>query len=134
MPKLLKEVMLKEEFEKLTGRKVSPEEYAKANAVYEQTYLSKEDFCAMYDGCVKGNPFVEELSTSLSNARTRINSFRKVRDELAKLIVEHEFTLPWGEVSQKAVNLVGLDLWIRCKLELDAPLAAKEREYLISKL
>lgn len=126
--------MLKEEFEKLIGREVSPEEYAKANAVYEQISLSKQDFCAIYDGCIKGNPVVAALSDTVSSYRDRIVAFRMLRAELLKLIVKHEFTLTWDKVSQEAEKLVGLELWLQCKLEVDAPLSRKEREYLISKL
>lgn len=126
--------MLKEEFEKLTGRKVSLEKYVKVNALYGQVLMNKQDFCKAYADDMENNPIVAELSDRMSATLIRICTLERKRDELVRLILQSEYQLSWVEVSKKVREVTGLDLWVKSKLEVNAPLTQEERRFLLDRI
>lgn len=132
--------MLQKEFESLTGKKLTAEEYAYIEKIYMYVDMDKQDFCA----AVKKNNF-EELTAHLVKRAEQLEEARdkyylKVNDLLddAKdavyLLLKAASEYKREDMKKAAITLVGMKSVVLIDMEKGFELNNEERAYIIKML
>lgn len=80
--------MLQKEFESKTGLTVSAEEYKTIDALYMDTNLAKDDFCAAYVAGMENNKIVEDLRNRLNIYVSSFDSHVSERNNVGKRLLD----------------------------------------------
>lgn len=133
--------MLQKEFEALTGKKVTAEEYAEIEKVYMAIdNMDKEEFCAAWNE-QKFGYIVGELVKSVQGLTKWRDHWKKQMDEAEEKAEDAAIALLYGankhndeSMKEAAINLVGLDAVVRLDIENGFELNQRERDYILEKL
>lgn len=133
--------MLQKEFEALTGKKVTAEEYAEIEKVYMAIdNMDKEEFCAAWNE-QKFGYIVGELVKSVQGLTKWRDHWKKQMDEAEEKAEDAAIALLYGankhndeSIKEAAINLVGLDAVVRLDIENGFELNQRERDYILEKL
>lgn len=133
--------MLQKEFEALTGKKVTAEEYADIEKVYMAVdNMDKEEFCAAWNeqkfGYIVGElvKSVQELTKWRDHWKKRLDDAeeraRAAAFELLKGANEHNDE----DLKEAAIDLVGMKEAVSIDLKEEFKLSEAERDYLLEYL
>ena len=133
--------MLQKEFEALTGKKVTAEEYAEIEKVYMAIdNMDKEEFCAAWNE-QKFGYIVGELVKSVQELTKWRDHWKKQMDEAEEKAEDAAIALLCGAnkhndegMKEAAINLVGLDAVVRLDIENGFGLNQRERDYILENL
>lgn len=133
--------MLQKEFEALTGKKVTAEEYAEIEKVYMAIdNMDKEEFCAAWNE-QKFGYIVGELVKSVQGLTKWRDHWKKQMDEAEEKADDAAIALLYGankhrdeSMKEAAINLVGLDAAVRIDIENGFELSQRERDYILENL
>ena len=133
--------MLQKEFEALTGKKVTAEEYAEIEKVYMAIdNMDKEEFCAAWNE-QKFGYIVGELVKSVQGLTKWRDHWKKQMDEAEEKAEDAAIALLYGAnkhndegMKEAAFNLVGLDAVVRLDIENGFELNQRERDYILENL
>lgn len=133
--------MLQKEFEALTGKKVTAEEYAEIEKVYmAASGMDKQEFCAAWNE-KKFGYIVGELVKSVQELTKWRDHWKKQMDEAEEKAEDAAIALLYGAnkhndegMKEAAFNLVGLDAVVRLDVENGFELNQRERDYILENL
>lgn len=133
--------MLQKEFEALTGKKVTAEEYAEIEKVYmAASGMDKQEFCAAWNAG-KLCYIVDELVKSVQGLTKWRDHWKKQTDEAEKKAEDAAFVLLNSanehndeDMKEAAIALVGMKEAVRIDLENGFKLSEAERDYLLEDL
>ena len=133
--------MLQKEFEALTGKKVTAEEYAEIEKVYMAIdNMDKEEFCAAWNE-QKFGYIVGELVKQVQELTKWRDHWKKQMDEAEEKAEDAAIALLYGAnkhndegMKEAAINLVGLDAVVRLDVENGFELNQRERDYILENL
>lgn len=133
--------MLQKEFEALTGKKVTAEEYAEIEKVYMAIdNMDKEEFCAAWNE-QKFGYIVGELVKSVQGLTKWRDHWKKQMDEAEEKAEDAAFVLLNGanehndeDMKEATIALVGMKAAVRIDLENGFKLSEAERDYLLENL
>lgn len=133
--------MLQKEFEALTGKKVTAEEYAEIEKVYmAASGMDKQEFCAAWNE-QKFGYIVGELVKSVQELTKWRDHWKKQMDEAEEKAEDAAIALLYGAnkhndegMKEAAFNLVGLDAVVRLDVENGFELNQRERDYILENL
>lgn len=133
--------MLQKEFEALTGKKVTAEEYAEIEKVYMAIdNMDKEEFCAAWNE-QKFGYIVDELVKSVQGLTKWRDYWKAQMDEAEEKAEDAAFVLLNGanenndeDMKEAAIALVGMKTAVRIDLENGFKLSEAERDYLLEDL
>lgn len=133
--------MQQTEFEALTGKKVSAEEYAEIEKVYMAADgMDKQEFCAAWKAG-KMAYIVDELVKQVEGLRKWRDAYRQKlddadeKDEAAALtMLEFAHKNDIKELKEAAVKLVGLEMVTRLDVENGWLLSERERDYILENI
>lgn len=133
--------MLQKEFEALTGKKVTAEEYAEIEKVYMAIdNMDKEEFCAAWNE-QKFGYIVDELVKSVQELTKWRDHWKKLMDEAEEKAEDAAFVLLNSanehndeDMKEAAIALVGMKTAVRIDLENGFKLSEAERDHLLENL
>lgn len=129
--------MLQKEFEALTGKKVTAEEYAEIEKVYMAIdNMDKEEFCAAWNE-QKFGYIVGELVKSVQELTKWRDHWKKQMDEAEEKAEDAAFVLlncANEDMKEAAIALVGMKTAVRIDLENGFKLSEAERDHLLENL
>lgn len=133
--------MLQKEFEALTGKKVTAEEYADIEKVYMAIdNMDKEEFCAAWNE-QKFDYIVGELVKSVQGLTKWRDHWKKLMDEAEEKAEDAAFVLLNSanehndeDMKEAAIALVGMKEAVRIDLENGFKLSEAERDHLLENL
>ncbi|WP_373172699.1 hypothetical protein [Prevotella merdae] len=133
--------MLQKEFEALTGKKVTAEEYADIEKVYMAIdNMDKEEFCAAWNE-QKFGYIVGELVKSVQELTKWRDHWKKKLDEAEERARGAAFVLLKGanehndeDMKDEAIYLVGMKEAVSIDLKEEFKLSEAERDYLLEYL
>lgn len=133
--------MLQKEFEALTGKKVTAEEYAEIEKVYmAASGMDKQEFCAAWNE-KKFGYIVGELVKSVQELTKWRDHWKKQMDEAEEKAEDAAIALLYCAnkhndegMKEAAFNLVGLDAVVRLDVENGFELNQRERDYILENL
>ncbi len=140
--------MTKNEFEKLSRRLVTPDDYIYIENLYMAAgNMDKTEFCTemgkmcAYDGAtdqLELRPCLKEIGRKVGAMGTELSFLKKrwneKRHELAKFLVGKACTYKDTDFYWQAVTLVGQKEVVCIKLEMDLPLWDEDKEYIKNNL
>ena len=136
--------MLQKEFEQLTGMVVTPEEFNEINAYYMagSELMNKEVFCADWkkhgsSEIIRDYYNVIELKGKAvrSIKEECRNEKEELKKELASFLIDMAQDMDDERLSDKAIELVGIQAYIRIKREKKYPITDKgELEYVYNRM
>lgn len=133
--------MLQKEFEALTGKKVTAEEYAEIEKVYMAIgNMDKNAFCAAWNeqdfGYIMG-----ELVKNVQQLTKWRDHWKQQLDEAEEKAADAAFVLLRGaneyndsKMKEAAIELVGMQNAVRIDIEIGFNLCDAERDYLLDKI
>lgn len=115
--------MQKQEFEKLTGIKVTDDTYKQIEDIYMETHLNKEEFCNLYI-----NDKHELLHQLAMTAKAHCDASLATRNTIISFMS--------NEISKEdlLLKVLGRDEAISIKIKTNQPLSQNEKNYIISKM
>lgn len=133
--------MLQKEFEALTGKKVTAEEYVEIEKVYMAIdNMDKEEFCAAWNE-QKFAYIVGELVKSVQELTKWRDHWKKLMDEAEEKAEDAAFVLLNSanehndeDMKEAAIELVGMKTAVRIDLENGFKLSEAERDYVLENL
>ena len=133
--------MQQKEFEALTGKKVTAEEYADIEKVYMAAYgMDKQEFCAAWSAG-KLCYIVDELVKHVQALESKRDHLKEQLDEADEKEQDAAFMLLSGaneygseDMKEAAIKLVGIDAAVRIDIENGFDLNAAERDYILENL
>lgn len=133
--------MLQKEFEALTGKKVTAEEYAEIEKVYMAIdNMDKEEFCAAWNE-QKFGYIVGELVKSVQELTKWRDHWKKQVDEAEERARAAAFVLLNGanehndeDMKEEAIALVGMKEAVCIDVKEGFKLSEAERDYLLENL
>ena len=133
--------MLQKEFEALTGKKVTAEEYTEIEKVYMAIdNMDKEEFCAAWNE-QKFGYIVGELVKSVQELTKWRDHWKKKLDEAEERARAAAFVLLKGanehndeDMKDEAIYLVGMKEAVSIDLKEEFKLSEAERDYLLEYL
>jgi hypothetical protein len=133
--------MLQKEFEALTGKKVTAEEYAEIEKVYMAIdNMDKEEFCAAWNE-QKFGYIVGELVKSVQELTKWRDHWKKKLDEAEERARDAAFVLLNGanehndeDMKEEAIALVGMKEAVCIDVKEGFKLSEAERDYLLENL
>lgn len=129
------------EFEALTGKKVSAEQYAEIEKVYMAAYaMDKQEFCAAWKAGETLHIMGELVKNVQSLTKWRDN-WKKQMDEAEEKAKDAAYVLLNGadehndeSMKEAAINLVGLAAVVRFDVENGFKLSDEERSYILNNI
>ena len=129
------------EFEALTGKKVTAEEYAEIEKVYMAVDgMEKAEFCAAWKE-QKFGYIVDELVKQVHKMAQWRENLKEQLDEADEKEQDAAFVLLNGanehddeDMKEAAIKLVGLDTAVRIDIENGFTLNERERDYILENL
>ena len=133
--------MQQKEFEALTGKKVTAEEYADIEKVYMAIDgMDKETFCAAWNE-QKFGYIVDELVKQVEDLRKWRDHWKAQMDEADEKEQDAAYVLLNGanehddeDMKEAAIKLVGIDTAVRIDIENGFDLNEEERNYVLENL
>ena len=133
--------MQQKEFEALTGKKVTAEEYADIEKVYMAAYgMDKQEFCAAWNAG-KFCYIMDELVKHVQALEEKRDHLKKQLDEAdekdtatAEMLLAKAHQYGDGELKKAAIKLIGLQQAVRIDVEHGYGLNAAERDYILENL
>lgn len=133
--------MLQKEFEALTGKKVTAEEYAEIEKVYmAASGMDKQEFCTAWNAG-KLCYIVDELVKSVQELTKWRDHWKKQMDEAEEKAEDAAFVLlncanehNDEDMKEAAIALVGMKTAVRIDLENGFKLSEAERDHLLENL
>ena len=133
--------MLQKEFEALTGKKVTAEEYAEIEKVYMAIdNMDKEEFCAAWNE-QKFGYIVDELVKQVQELTKWRDHWKKQMDEAEEKAEDAAIALLYGankhndgDLKTAAIDLVGLMQVVLIDVEEGYKLSNVERNYILENL
>lgn len=140
-PLKVNKAMQQKEFEALTGKTVTAEEYADIEKVYMAIDgMDKETFCAAWNE-QKFGYIVDELVKEVENLRKWRDHWKAQMDEAdekaeaaARALLEKANQYDDGELKTAAIELVGLQQVVLIDVEEGYKLSGEERDYILENL
>lgn len=133
--------MLQKEFEALTGKKVTAEEYAEIEKVYMAIdNMDKEEFCAAWnagklcyivDELVKHVRALEEVR---DRKKAQVDAAEKKAEAAARMLLAKADKYDDGDLKTAAIDLVGLMQVVLIDVEEGYKLSNVERDYILENL
>lgn len=133
--------MLQKEFEALTGKKVTAEEYAEIEKVYMAIdNMDKEEFCAAWnagklcyivDELVKHVRALEEVR---DRKKAQVDAAEKKAEAAARMLLAKADKYDDGDLKTVAIDLVGLMQVVLIDVEEGYKLSNVERDYILENL
>lgn len=133
--------MLQKEFEALTGKKVTAEEYAEIEKVYMAIdNMDKEEFCAAWNE-QKFGYIVDELVKQVQELTKWRDHWKKQMDEAEERARAAAFVLLNGanehndeDMKEAAIDLVGMKMAVCIDVKEGFKLSETERDYILENL
>lgn len=133
--------MLQKEFEALTGKKVTAEEYAEIEKVYMAIdNMDKEEFCAAWNE-QKFGYIVDELVKRVQELTKWRDHWKKQMDEAEERARAAAFVLLNGanehndeDMKEAAIDLVGMKMAVCIDMKEGFKLSETERDYILENL
>lgn len=133
--------MLQKEFEALTGKKVTAEEYAEIEKVYMVIdNMDKEEFCAAWNE-QKFGYIVDELVKQVQELTKWRDHWKKQMDEAEERARAAAFVLLNGanehndeDMKEAAIDLVGMKMAVCIDVKEGFKLSEAERDYILENL
>lgn len=133
--------MLQKEFEALTGKKVTAEEYAEIEKVYmAASGMDKQEFCAAWNE-QKFGYIVDELVKQVQELTKWRDHWKKQMDEAEGKAEDAAFVLLNGanehndeDMKEAAIALVGMKEAVYIDVKEGFKLSEAERDYLLENL
>ena len=133
--------MQQKEFEALTGKKVTAEEYADIEKVYMAIDgMDKETFCAAWNE-QKFGYIVDELVKQVENLRkwrdhwkTRADEADEKYEAAARMLLKKAEIYGDGDLKTAAIELAGLEQVVLIDVEENYKLSNTERSYVLENL
>ena len=133
--------MQQKEFEALTGKKVTAEEYADIEKVYMAAYgMDKQEFCAAWNAgkfCYIMDELVKHVQ-ALEEVRDRKNAQVGEAEEKAeaavRVLLAKADKYEDGDLKTAAIDLVGLQQVVLIDVEEGYKLSNVERDYILENL
>ena len=129
------------EFEALTGKKVTAEEYAEIEKVYMAVYgMDKQEFCAAWkegklcyivDELVKHVQALEEVR---DRKMKQVGDMEEKAEDAALVLLNNANYRVDDSLKEAAIALVGMEKVVRIDLENGFRLSAAERDYILENL
>ena len=133
--------MLQKEFEALTGKKVTAEEYAEIEKVYMAACgMDKQEFCAAWnagklcyivDELVKHVRALEEVR---DRKKAQVDAAEKKAEAAARMLLAKADKYDDGDLKTVAIDLVGLMQVVLIDVEEGYKLSNVERDYILENL
>lgn len=125
--------MLQKEFEALTGKKVTAEEYAEIEKVYmAASGMDKQEFCAAWNAG-KLCYIVDELVKHV-RALEEVRDRKKAQVDAAFVLLNSANEHNDEDMKEAAIELVGMKTAVRIDLENGFKLSEAERDYILENL
>ena len=133
--------MQQKEFEALTGKTVTAEEYADIERVYMAIDgMDKQEFCAAWNE-QKFGYIVDELVKQVEDLRKWRDHWKEQMDEAeekaeaaARMLLEKAEMYGDGDLKTAAIDLVGLEQVVLIDVEEGYKLSNVERDYILENL
>ena len=133
--------MLQKEFEALTGKKVTAEEYAEIEKVYMAIgNMDKKDFCSAWNmqdfGYIMGElvKSVQQLTKWRDHWKKKIDVAEEIAEDAANVMLNSSNEHNDDEMKWAAISLVGIKTAVRIDLKNGFKLCDAERDYLLENL
>lgn len=133
--------MLQKEFEALTGKKVTAEEYADIEKVYMAIdNMDKEEFCAAWNeqkfGYIVGElvKSVQVLTKWRDHWKAQVDAAEKKAEAAARMLLAKADKYDDGDLKTVAIDLVGLMQVVLIDVEEGYKLSNVERDYILENL
>lgn len=133
--------MLQKEFEALTGKKVTAEEYAKIEKVYmAASDMDKQEFCAAWNAgklCYIVDEIVKHvrvLEEARDHKKAQVDAAEKKAEAAARMLLAKADKYDDGDLKTVAIDLVGLMQVVLIDVEEGYKLSNVERDYLLENL
>ena len=133
--------MLQKEFEALTGKKVTAEEYAEIEKVYMAIdNMDKEEFCAAWNeqkfGYIVGElvKHVRALEEVRDRKKAQVDAAEKKAEAAARMLLAKADKYDDGDLKTVAIDLVGLMQVVLIDVEEGYKLSNVERDYILENL
>lgn len=133
--------MLQKEFEALTGKKVTAEEYAEIEKVYMAIdNMDKEEFCAAWNeqkfGYIVGELVknVQALEEVRDRKMKQVGDMEEKAENAAFVLLNSANEHNDEDMKEAAIALVGMKEAVRIDLENGFKLSEAERDYLLENL
>ena len=133
--------MLQKEFEALTGKKVTAEEYAKIEKVYMAIgNMDKKDFCSAWNmqdfGYIMGElvKSVQQLTKWRNHWKLHLDEAEVKADNAAFVLLSGANEYNDSKMKEAAIELVGMKNAVRIDIENGFKLCEAERDYLLENL
>lgn len=133
--------MLQKEFEALTGKKVTAEEYAEIEKVYmAASGMDKQEFCTAWnagklcyivDELVKHVRALEEVR---DRKKAQVDAAEKKAEAAARMLLAKADMYDDGDLKTAAIDLVGLIQVVLIDVEEGYKLSNVERDYILENL
>ena len=133
--------MQQKEFEALTGKTVTAEEYAEIERVYMAVDgMDNQEFCAAWDE-QKFGYIVDELVKQVEDLRKWRDHWKEQMDEAeekaeaaARMLLKKAEMYGDGDLKTAAIDLVGLEQVVLIDVEEGYKLSNVERDYILENL
>lgn len=116
--------MLQQEFEELTGLKVSSEAYSKIEECYMNTDIDKDVFCKLW---IKSRQGLKEIEVKT----VAVRQLCKERDDIVDFLIEQAEKWSASDLREKAISMIGEKEYIRKKIEKGYNLWEADRKLLV---
>lgn len=133
--------MLQKEFEALTGKKVTAEEYAEIEKVYMAIdNMDKKDFCSAWNmqdfGYIMGElvKSVKQLTKWRDHWKLHLDEAEVKAEDAANVMLNSANEHNDDEMKWAAISLVGIKTAVRIDLKNGFKLCEAERDYLLENL
>lgn len=133
--------MLQKEFEALTGKKVTAEEYAEIEKVYmAASGMDKQEFCAAWnagklcyivDELVKHVRALEEVR---DRKKAQVDAAEEKAEDAAFVLLNSANEHNDEDMKEASIELVGMKTAVRIDLENGFKLSEAERDYILENL
>lgn len=140
-PLKVNKAMLQKEFEALTGKKVTAEEYAEIEKVYMAIdNMDKEEFCAAWNeqkfGYIVGElvKSVQELTKWRDHWKKRLNEAEERARAAAFVLLNGANEHNDEDMKEEAIALVGMKEAVCIDVKEGFKLSETERDYLLENL
>ena len=133
--------MLQKEFEALTGKKVTADEYAEIEKVYMAIgNMDKNEFCTAWNeqdsGYIMGElvKSVQQLTKWRDHWKQQLDEAEEKAENAATVMLNVAYEHNDDEIKREAISLVGIKTAVRIDLENGFNLCDAERDYLLDKI
>lgn len=133
--------MLQKEFEALTGKKVTAEEYAEIENMYmAASDMDKQEFCAAWNAgklCYIVDEIVKHvrvLEEARDHKKAQVDAAEKKAEAAARMLLTKADKYDDGDLKTVAIDLVGLMQVVLIDVEEGYKLSNVERDYILENL